>query len=50
MSSILFGLSPQDPASIGVALTVLTVATVAAAYLPARRAAGTDPIRALREE
>ena len=50
MSSILFGLSPQDPASIGVALAVLTAATVAAAYLPARRAAATDPILALRDE
>jgi len=50
VSSMLFGLSPQDPASIGAALAVLTVATIAAAYLPARRAARIDPIRALREE
>ncbi len=50
VSSMLFGLSPHDPASIGVALSVLAVATVAAAYLPARRAAGIDPILALREE
>jgi predicted permease len=50
MSSILFGLSPHDPASIIAALSVLTVATVAAAYIPARRAASTDPILALREE
>jgi putative ABC transport system permease protein len=50
VSSMLFGLSPHDPTSIGVALTALTVATVAAAYLPARRAAGIDPVIALREE
>jgi ABC-type antimicrobial peptide transport system permease subunit len=50
MSSILFGLSPNDPASIGIALTVLTSATILAAYIPARRAAATDPILALRAE
>jgi putative ABC transport system permease protein len=50
VSSMLFGLSPHDPTSIGVALTALTMATVAAAYLPARRAAGIDPVIALREE
>jgi predicted permease len=50
VSSMLFGLSPHDAASIGVALLVLATATVAAAYLPARRAAGIAPIVALREE
>jgi predicted permease len=50
VSSMLFGLSPHDPGSIAAALTALTVATVAAAYLPARRAARIDPIVALREE
>jgi len=50
VSSMLFGLSPQDPATIAAALTVLTLATVAASYVPALRAASIDPIRALREE
>jgi len=50
VSSMLFGLRPHDPGSIAAALTALTVATVAAAYLPARRAARIDPILALREE
>lgn len=49
-SSILFGLSTHDPISIGLALAVLTCATVAAAYLPARRAARIDPIVVLRED
>ena len=49
-SSMLFGLGPQDPASIAAALLVLVSATAMAAYVPARRAAGVDPIRALREE
>jgi ABC-type antimicrobial peptide transport system permease subunit len=49
-SSMLFGLGPQDPASIAAALLVLVSATAVAAYVPARRAAGVDPILALREE
>jgi predicted permease len=48
--SLLFGLSPQDPVSIGVALTALVLTTIAAAYLPARGAARIDPIHALRED
>jgi predicted permease len=50
VSSMLFGLSPHDPGSIAVAIAVLTVVTLAAAYLPAQRAARIDPIVALREE
>ena len=50
VSSMLFGLGPHDPASIGVALGVLTAATLAAAWLPARRAATIDPIGALRDD
>ncbi|HEX9698631.1 MAG TPA: FtsX-like permease family protein, partial [Acidobacteriota bacterium] len=50
VASMLFGLGPHDPASIGAALIVLTAATVAASYLPARRAAAVDPIQALRQE
>ncbi|HSC28570.1 MAG TPA: ABC transporter permease [Vicinamibacterales bacterium] len=50
VSSMLFGLGPQDPASIAGALLVLVAATVAAGSVPARRAAGVDPILALREE
>jgi len=50
VSSMLFGLSPQDPGSVAAALTVLTIATLAAAYVPARRAASIDPILTLREQ
>ncbi|HEY3884980.1 MAG TPA: FtsX-like permease family protein, partial [Vicinamibacterales bacterium] len=49
-SSMLYGLGPRDPATTTAALTVLAGATVAAAYLPARRASRVDPIVALREE
>jgi predicted permease len=49
-ASMLFGLSPHDPVSIVVALSLLTIATMAAAYLPARRAARIDPIGVLHED
>jgi putative ABC transport system permease protein len=46
--SYLFEVSPADPLSIGLAIGILLVAAIAAAYLPARRAAGIDPLVALR--
>jgi predicted permease len=50
LSRLLFGLEPGDPATIVAAVLLLGVAAAAAAYLPARRASGTDPIAALRSE
>ncbi|MGH9408873.1 MAG: ADOP family duplicated permease [Vicinamibacterales bacterium] len=49
-SSMLYGLGPHDPGTIAAALAVLGCATLAAAYLPAHRAARIDPIIALRED
>jgi predicted permease len=50
ISTFLFGISPVDPATIIVTSALLIVVGVGAAYLPARRAAGIDPLAALRSE
>lgn len=49
-SALLFRLKPYDPVSLAAAMVLLTAITLAAAYLPARRAAAMDPMAALREE
>ena len=50
LSTMLFGVTPTDPATLtGVVATVVTVASLAAA-VPAARAAFMSPMRALREE
>jgi putative ABC transport system permease protein len=50
VKSLLFEVTPTDPATfVGVAL-VLVAAAIMASYLPARRAAAIDPIEALRTE
>ena len=50
LSSLLFGISPFDPITyLTIAAVLFTVATLAC-WLPARRAANTDPVVALRAE
>ncbi len=48
VKAFLFGIAPNDPASIAAAVTVLLAAAVVAGYIPARRAAWIDPLRAMR--
>jgi putative ABC transport system permease protein len=50
MSSLLFGVTPFDPATYGATATVLLVAAMAATSIPARRAASVDPMDTLRGE
>jgi len=49
-SSLVFGVSPLDALSVAGAFGILAIAIAAASWLPARRAASIDPIRALRTE
>ena len=49
-SALLFGLKPRDPATLMISTLLLAAVALVASYLPARRAAGLDPIASLREE
>jgi hypothetical protein len=46
----LFGITSREPAAYVVGIAVLLAAAFIAAAVPVRRAVGTDPIVALREE
>lgn len=50
LSSFLYGVSTHDPWTLVVVPIVLMLSSALAAFIPARRAASTDPIRALRSE
>jgi predicted permease len=50
MSSLLFGISAADPVTYGMVALGLAFAAGLASYLPSRRAAGVDPMEALRAE
>lgn len=50
VSSLLFAVSPYDPAVASGAIVVLLTVGTAACLLPARRAASVEPMRALRTE
>jgi putative ABC transport system permease protein len=50
VSSFVFGVTPTDPPTLALASAVLAVVALAAALLPAWRAARVDPMNALREE
>jgi ABC-type antimicrobial peptide transport system permease subunit len=50
LQSLLFGVSPFDPATLVIAVVLILALALGASLAPARRAASIDPMRALREE
>jgi putative ABC transport system permease protein len=50
MVSMLYGVSPLDPAIWSLAAVLMVVAGAAASIVPARRAAGIDPSIAMQAE
>jgi len=50
LRTLLFDVSPADATSLLIVAVVLTVVAFAATLMPARRAASTDPLAALRSE
>jgi predicted permease len=49
LSSELYGVSPTDPLTYVAVSAAVAVSTLAAAFVPARRALGVDPLMVLRE-
>ncbi|HTQ87159.1 MAG TPA: ABC transporter permease [Candidatus Solibacter sp.] len=50
LSSMLFGVSPRDPWTIGAVVLALAAVAALACYIPARRTTLSDPLEALRYE
>jgi len=50
LKSQLFEISPMDPATYAIALSMLMAVAAWAAFLPAHRATRVDPVIALRHE
>ncbi len=50
LEGVLYGVTPVDPLTFGLAPVLLTVAALLAIYVPARRATRVDPATVLREE
>ena len=50
LEGLLFGVTALDPVSFAAAAALFTVVALIAAYGPTRRAAGVDPLVALRTE
>ena len=49
MTSLLFGVSATDPATYAAVALLLSLVAAVASWLPAQRAVGVDPARALRQ-
>jgi ABC-type lipoprotein release transport system permease subunit len=50
MSTLLYGVEPADPIALAASVATLTLVTLTACALPARRAMRTDPLVALRQD
>ena len=50
VAPFLFGIEPNDPWTLGGVVAVLAATTLLAGYVPGRRAASIDPVRALRAD
>ena len=50
LKSLLFEVSPLDPFALALACVLMALVGIAAALIPATRAAGTDPMTVLRDE
>jgi putative ABC transport system permease protein len=50
LSTLLFRVDARDPIIFGVSGAMLTLVSIAACWLPARRASRVDPLTALRNE
>jgi putative ABC transport system permease protein len=50
LRSVLFEIQPTDPATFAGVAMLLTVAALAACYVPAQRATRTNPVVALRHQ
>jgi putative ABC transport system permease protein len=50
LAKFLFDVRPTDPATFSVTVAILLLVALAAGYVPARRAARTDPLQALRHD
>jgi ABC-type antimicrobial peptide transport system permease subunit len=49
-SAVLFGVTPIDPIALAGAALILGAVSIAASYIPARRASRVDPVVALADE
>jgi putative ABC transport system permease protein len=50
LRSLLFDLAPSDPPTYGAIVVILGACALLASWIPARRAAGVDPVIALRAD